>query len=148
LETWVKSGSRRETGTVLVTGNPPVALEWSDDDKAYVPLERPKSQGPVTARVLGREREGDLEIVRVMLEERGATSEVWTSPGLVGELQAEQLAATAAFISEGAAAELKRVGAWGAVLRVLRGHSVLRVERMERASLGPELFSPASPPAH
>jgi hypothetical protein len=145
-ETRFNNNGRSAATTVLVTGKPPVAQIWNEGIQRFVPMGPPPqaSKGEVRSELLGREKMVGLDTVHVRITEGAELMELWTAPGLVDDAQMDQIYATSSRLSPAVAGELKKQGAWGPVVRSVRGPGVVQLERLERTTLSPAIFSPST----
>ncbi|MEN9797383.1 MAG: hypothetical protein RL653_1079 [Pseudomonadota bacterium] len=147
-ETRFNNNGRSVANTVLVTGSPPVPQMWNEGMQRFVPMSPPPqaTKGEVKSELLGREKMVGLDTVHVRIMEGAEVMELWTAPGLVDDAQMDQIFATSSRLSPVVAGELKKLGAWGPVVRSVRGAGVVQLERLERTPLNAAIFSPSTPP--
>lgn len=139
------NNGRAVAETLLATGNPPVIQMWDAQSKRFISMPpSPQAQsgrGVVKSELLGREKILGLDTVHVRISEGPKETELWTAPGLVQDSQMEQVYATGSQRSSAVASELKKLGAWGPVVRSVTAPGVVELERVERAQVDPALFS-------
>jgi len=148
-ETKFSGSGRSSATTTLVTGNPPLAKGWSPQAQRFLQMPPPPqvTRGQVKSERVGTETLVGLETVHVRIMDGADTLEFWTAPGLVDDLQMQWIVASSSRLPAYVADELKRQGAWGPVVRSVRGMSVVQLERVERTKLNSAIFSESTAPA-
>jgi len=147
LESTFNNNGRMMKNTTLVTGNPPVLKGWNDQQKKFLPMQPPASQpkGAIKAELLGEDTQLGLKTVHVRILDGAEAVEFWTAPGLVSDVQMSWIFASSR-VPTAVVDELKRLGAWGPVVRSKRDQVITQLEKVERASVDPAQFTDAATP--